>query len=57
MITEVRVGHEGDFVILKGPEGEKMAKISGEDAIKMAHDLFDSAEKALRGTNSLNKYE
>lgn len=57
MIEEVKVEHIEDWVILTGPEGGRLAKINPESAIKLANELFDNAEKALRATDQLNEYE
>jgi hypothetical protein len=51
MLTELKVDHEGEFVIFIGSSG-KLARIHGEEAIVLARSILDAAEKSLRGVDN-----
>lgn len=53
MISSINVDHEGEFVILSGPEGGKIARIEGEEAIKIGLAIMDEASKALEKSGRL----
>ena len=46
--SEITADHDGDCVVLRSKNREKLARITAEDAIKLAHEILDQADKALQ---------
>ncbi len=52
MQASVTIDHE---VILQDEEGAELLRLSGEEAVKLGHELIHSGEKALRQAGKLRE--
>lgn len=48
--TDLIADHVGEFVVIKTPKHDIVARLEPEVAIRLSQDLLEAAEKALRST-------
>lgn len=53
-ISRPSADHGEEIVILKSEDGKTLAHVESENAIKLAHEILDCAEKSLRGSGRLH---